>query len=73
MTLNAAMARTHARAINRLSPSCAYVDACDVNTFRYAEMVKNNLDLGVRDRLRAPCGREVPGGLSRKYHRQSHP
>ena len=24
--------------------TCAYVDACDVNCFRYAEMVKNNLD-----------------------------
>jgi ribonuclease HII len=43
MTLNAVMARTHARAIDRLSPACAYVDACDVNCFRYAEMVKNNL------------------------------
>lgn len=43
MTLNAAMARTHARAIDKLSPSCAYVDACDVNSFRYAEMVKGNL------------------------------
>lgn len=45
MTLNSAVARAHARAISRLSPSCAYVDACDVNAFRYAEMVKNNLDL----------------------------
>jgi len=45
MTLNSAVARAHAQAISRLSPSCAYVDACDVNTFRYAEMVKNNLDL----------------------------
>ncbi len=45
MTLNSAVARAHARVISRLSPSCAYVDACDVNTFRYAEMVKNNLDL----------------------------
>jgi ribonuclease HII len=43
MTLNAAMARTHARAIDRLSPACAYVDACDVNSFRYAEMVRSNL------------------------------
>jgi len=43
MTLNAAMARTHARAIDRLSPSCAYVDACDVNSLRYGEMVKGNL------------------------------
>ena len=45
MTLNSAVARAHARAISRLSPSRAYVDACDVNCFRYAEMVKNNLDL----------------------------
>ena len=44
MTLNAAVARAHAQAITRLSPACAYVDACDVNTFRYAEMVKNHLD-----------------------------
>jgi ribonuclease HII len=43
MTLNAAVARAHAQAINRLSPSLAYVDACDVNCFRYAEMVKNHL------------------------------
>jgi ribonuclease HII len=44
MTLNAAVARAHAQAINKLSPSCAYVDACDVNCFRYAEMVKSHLD-----------------------------
>jgi len=45
MTLNAAVARAHAQAIAKLSPACAYVDACDVNTFRYAEMVKNHLDV----------------------------
>jgi ribonuclease HII len=43
MTLNAAVARAHAQVITKLSPVCAYVDACDVNTFRYAEMVKNHL------------------------------
>ena len=43
MTLNAAVARAHAQVISKLSPACAYVDACDVNTFRYAEMVKNHL------------------------------
>jgi ribonuclease HII len=43
MTLNAAVARAHAQAISKLSPSCAYVDACDVNIFRYAEMVKSNM------------------------------
>ena len=44
MTLNAAVARAHAQVITKLSPTCAYVDACDVNTFRYAEMVKNHLE-----------------------------
>ncbi|MDO8872105.1 MAG: ribonuclease HII [Methanoregula sp.] len=45
MTLNAAVARAHAQVIAKLSPARAYVDACDVNTFRYAEMVKNHLEL----------------------------
>ena len=45
MTMNACVARAHARVIAKLSPDCAYVDACDVNTFRYAEMVKNHLEL----------------------------
>ena len=44
MTLNAAVARAHAQVITKLSPACAYVDACDVNSFRYAEMVKNHLE-----------------------------
>jgi len=44
MTMNAAVARAHAQAINKISPSLAYVDACDVNTFRYAETVKRSLD-----------------------------
>jgi len=43
MTLNTCVARAHAQAINRLSPSTAYVDACDVNPLRYAEMVRENL------------------------------
>jgi ribonuclease HII len=45
MTLNEAVARAHAQVIVKLSPDCAYLDACDVNTFRYAEMVKNHLVL----------------------------
>ena len=45
MTLNEVVARAHARVIVKLSPDLAYVDACDVNTFRYAEMVKNHLVL----------------------------
>jgi ribonuclease HII len=43
MTMNACVARAHAQAIGKLSPSLAVVDACDVNAFRYAEMVKNHL------------------------------
>jgi ribonuclease HII len=44
MTLNEAVARAHAQVIINLSPDYAYLDACDVNTFRYAEMVKNHLE-----------------------------
>ena len=43
MTMNACVARAHASVIARLAPSCAYVDACDVNCLRYAEMVKAHL------------------------------
>jgi len=43
MTLNSCVARAHAKAINRLAPAVAYVDACDVNPFRYAEMVRSSL------------------------------
>jgi len=43
MTMNACVARAHAQVITKLAPSCAIVDACDVNCFRYAEMVKAHL------------------------------
>jgi len=43
MTMNACIARAHAQVITKVSPTCAYVDACDVNCFRYAEMVKAHL------------------------------
>ena len=43
MTMNACIARAHAEVIDRLSPSVAYIDACDVNAFRYGEMVKSHL------------------------------
>jgi ribonuclease HII len=43
MTMNACVARAHAQVISKLSPACAIVDACDVNCFRYAEMVKAHL------------------------------
>lgn len=44
MTMNTCVARAHAQVIDKLSPSVAYVDACDVNAFRYAEMVKCHLE-----------------------------
>ncbi len=44
ITMNVCVARAHAQVIDRLSPSVAYVDACDVNAFRYADMVKGFLD-----------------------------
>jgi ribonuclease HII len=44
MTMNACVARAHAQAIDKLSPSIAYVDACDVNAFRYADTVKSYLE-----------------------------
>lgn len=43
MTMNACVARAHAQVIAKLSPACAYVDACDVNCFRYAEMIRGHL------------------------------
>jgi len=45
MTMNSCVARAHAEAINKLAPTTAYVDACDVNPFRYAEMVRSHLTL----------------------------
>ena len=44
MTMNACVARAHAQVIDKLSPAIAYVDACDVNAFRYADMVKSHLE-----------------------------
>lgn len=43
MTMNACVARAHAQVIAKLSPTRAYVDACDVNCLRFAEMVKGHL------------------------------
>jgi len=43
MTMNACIARAHAQVITKVSPTRAFVDACDVNCFRYAEMVRANL------------------------------
>ena len=44
MTMNACVARAHADVIRRLTPTVAYVDACDVNPLRYAETIKSHLD-----------------------------
>lgn len=43
MTMNACIARAHAKVIAKLAPTRAYIDACDVNCFRYAEMVRGHL------------------------------
>lgn len=43
MTMNTCVARAHAQVIAKLSPTRAIVDACDVNCFRYAEMVRVHL------------------------------
>lgn len=44
MTMNACLARAHAAVIRRINPATAYVDACDVNPERYAQMVREHLD-----------------------------
>ena len=43
ITMNECVARAHAAAIRKIRPATAYVDACDVNAARYAEMVKSHL------------------------------
>lgn len=43
MTMNEITARGHAGVIEALSPSVAYVDACDVNAERYGKTVKGLL------------------------------
>jgi len=44
ITLNECVARGHASVIRKLQPVTAYVDACDVNEFRYARMVTAHLE-----------------------------
>lgn len=44
MSMNALMARSHARVINLLHPSIAVVDACDVVASRYGAMVSGHLE-----------------------------
>ncbi|MFA5331417.1 MAG: ribonuclease HII [Methanoregula sp.] len=44
MTMNTCVARAHAEVIRKIAPDTAYVDACDVNEFRYAETVRSFLD-----------------------------
>ena len=43
MTMNACVARAHAQVIEKLAPATAYIDACDVNPFRYAQTVRSHL------------------------------
>lgn len=44
MTMNALLARSHARVISALQPAIAVVDACDVDAARYGAMVSAHLD-----------------------------
>lgn len=44
MSMNACVARAHAQAIRKIHPDTAYVDACDVNEFRYAKSVRQYLE-----------------------------
>ena len=43
ITMNECVARAHAAAIRKIDPSVAYIDACDVNPVRYAQMVRSHL------------------------------
>lgn len=44
MTMNTIVARFHAEVISDLGPETAYVDACDVNAWRYGRTVKSRLE-----------------------------
>jgi ribonuclease HII len=48
MTMNELVGRLHADVIRELSPSVAFVDACDVNAVRYAGMVQARVKRGCR-------------------------
>ncbi len=43
ISMNECVARAHAAAIRKIGPKTAYVDACDVNAGRYAQMVLAHL------------------------------
>ncbi len=60
MTMNALMAKSHARVIDALHPAVAVVDACDVVAARYGAMVSSHLD--------RPCR-----VVSRHHADQHHP
>lgn len=60
ITMNAFMARSHARVIAALHPAIAVVDACDVVASRYGAMVSSHLE--------APCR-----VVSRHHADQHHP
>ena len=44
MTMNAIVARFHAEVIGDIGPETAYVDACDVNAWRYGRTVGSRLE-----------------------------
>jgi ribonuclease HII len=60
MTMNALMARSHARVIAALHPALAVVDACDVVAARYGAMVSSHLDIPCRVISRHHADRHHP-------------
>ena len=60
MTMNALMARSHARVIAALHPALAVVDACDVVAARYGAMVSSHLDIPCRVISRHHADRDHP-------------
>lgn len=60
MTMNALMARSHARVIAALHPALAVVDACDVVAARYGAMVSSHLEIPCRVISRHHADRDHP-------------
>ena len=70
MTMNAIVARFHAEVISDLGPETAYVDACDVNAWRYGRTVESRLERPCVDNLRASRRRELSRRLCSEHRRK---
>lgn len=60
ISMNALMAKSHARVINLLHPAIAVVDACDVVASRYGAMVAGHLEYPCRVVSRHHADRDHP-------------